>query len=263
MSEHNRAPVGVDPFRPNPARVYNYMLGGKDNYDADRAYGDRMLEVAPDTKVTAWHSRRFLLQAVGLAAEAGIRQFVDIGAGIPISPNVHEVAQAIEPTAIVASIDFDPVVYAHSNALLTGAPGVTPILADIREPDKVLELASSEAGIDFSQPVAILIVGVLHFVMDDEQPFDAVARLRAAMAPGSLLVIQHASINTHPFFKNAASVHATNSPSQPDFRPPERVREFFDGLELLPPGLVPANEWLAGNLSPTSLVVLCGIGRKN
>ncbi|GAB0107889.1 SAM-dependent methyltransferase [Nocardia sp. JMUB6875] len=263
MPENNRAPVGVDPFRPNPARVYNYMLGGKDNYDADRDYGDRMLEVAPDTKITAWHSRRFLLQAVREAAEAGIRQFVDIGAGIPISPNVHEVAQEVEPSAIVASIDFDPVVYAHSNALLTGAPGVTPILADIREPDKVLELSREEAGIDFSQPVAFLIVGVLHFVMDDEKPYEAVARLREVMAPGSRLVIQHASISTHPFFKNTSTVQAVNSPSLPEFREPERVLEFFEGLEMLPPGLLPANEWLDARLPATRLVVLCGVGRKN
>ncbi|MVU81459.1 SAM-dependent methyltransferase [Nocardia sp. ET3-3] len=263
MAENKRVPVGVDPFRPNPARVYNYMLGGKDNYDADRDYGDRMLEVAPDTKITAWHSRQFLLKSVRLAAEAGIRQFVDIGAGIPISPNVHEVAREIEPTAIVASIDYDPVVHAHSNALLTGAPGVTPILADIREPDKLLELAHTEAGIDFAQPVAFLIVGVLHFVMDDESPYEAVARFREAMAPGSLLIIQHASVNTHPFFMNATTSNAAGTPSQPNFRTPEQVREFFDGLEMLPPGLVPANEWLEGELKPTRLVVLCGIGRKN
>ncbi|WP_281279232.1 SAM-dependent methyltransferase [Nocardia yunnanensis] len=253
----------MDPFRPNPARVYNYMLGGKDNYDADREYGDRMLAVAPDTKVTAWHSRRFLLQAVRWAAQEGIRQFVDIGAGIPIEPNVHEVAQEIDDTAIVASIDFDPVVHAHSNALLTGATGVTPILADIREPDKVLELARTDAGIDFSKPVAILIVGVLHFVMDDEKPFEAVARLREAMVPGSLLVIQHASTNTHPFFKNTSTTNAVDTPSQPAFRPPEEVRRFFEGLEMIDPGLAPANEWLEGNQQSTRLVVLCGIGRKN
>ncbi|MFE3254447.1 SAM-dependent methyltransferase [Nocardia sp. NPDC059229] len=263
MSELNRAPVGVDPFRPNAARVYNYMLGGKDNYDADRALGDKMLQVAPDTRETAWHSRQFLLRAVRRAAEDGVRQFVDIGAGIPISPNVHEVAQEVDPSAIVASIDYDPVVYAHSNALLTGAPGVTPILADIREPDKILELARTEGGIDFSQPVAIVIVGVLHFVMDDEKPYQAVARLRDAMAPGSLLVIQHASTSTHPFFQNASTSNTVGSPSQVDFRPPEQVERFFEGLEMLPPGLAPANEWLEGDLQPTRLVVLCGIGRRN
>ncbi|MVU81458.1 SAM-dependent methyltransferase [Nocardia sp. ET3-3] len=239
------------------------MLGGKDNYDADRLVGDRMLQVAPDTKDTAWHSRNFLLLAVRKAAEAGIRQFVDIGAGIPITPNVHEVAQGIEPTAIVASIDYDPVVHAHSNALLTGAPGVTPILADIREPDKLLELASAEAGIDFSQPVAFLIVGVLHYVMDDEGPYDAIARFREVMAPGSLLAIQHASTNTHPFFKTTSSNDTVGSPAQVDFRPPEQVQRFFEGLEMLPPGLAAANEWLEEDLKPTKLVVLCGIGRKN
>lgn len=263
MSEGKRAPVGVDPFRPNPARVYNYMLGGKDNYDADRDYGDRMLAVAPDTKITAWHSRRFLLAAVRWAAEEGIRQFVDIGAGIPIAPNVHEVAQEVDPTAIVASIDFDPVVHAHSNALLTGATGVTPILADVRDPERILELSRKEAGIDFSQPVAIVIVGVLHFVMDDEKPFEAVARLRAAMAPGSVLIMQHASVNTHPFFKDTASSNAVNTPAQPAFRPPEQVAEFFEGLEMMEPGLVPANEWLDADLPATRLVVLCGVGRKN
>ncbi|MFQ6328800.1 SAM-dependent methyltransferase [Nocardia sp. CWNU-33] len=122
MPEAERVPSGADPTKPNAARVYNYMLGGKDNYEVDQMVAHRMLAVAPDTRTLAWFCRQFLLHSVQLAAEAGVRQFIDIGAGIPISPNVHEVAQQVDASARVVSIDYDPVVYAHGNALLAGVP---------------------------------------------------------------------------------------------------------------------------------------------
>lgn len=262
MSEDNRVPVGVDPFRPNAARVYNYMLGGKDNYEADQMVARRMLSVAPDTKTLAWFSREFLLRAVRMAAENGIRQFIDIGAGIPISPNVHEVAQGIQASALVASIDYDPVVHAHTNASLAGAHGVTPILADIRSPEEIIDRVQTEAGIDWNEPVAILIVGVLHFVMDDEKPTEIITRFRDAMAPGSFLAFTHASDRTHDDFMYLSSSDTRDSPAQVRFRPPAQVQQFLDGFDVVAPGLVEVQDWLEGDLPITKLVVLGAIGRK-
>ncbi|MEV6769342.1 SAM-dependent methyltransferase [Nocardia sp. NPDC051030] len=262
MAQSNRAPIGVDPTRPNAARVYNFMLDGKDNYEADRVVAERMLAIAPDTKTLAWFSRRFLLNAVRAAAQEGIEQFIDIGAGIPISPNVHEVAQEFEPSARVVAVDHDPVVFAHTNALLAGEPGVTSMLADIRATD-LIERLRTEGGIDFDQRVAILIVGVLHFIMDDENPAELVARFRDVMAPGSLLAFTHACTNTHPDFIRQSSGDLASTPAQVAFRTTEQVEPFLEGFEVIEPGVVPVQEWLNGELPSTRLVVLGGVGRKN
>ncbi|MFI1916267.1 SAM-dependent methyltransferase [Nocardia sp. NPDC020380] len=274
MTKRNRAPIGVDPTKPNAARVYNYMLDGQDNYEADRIVAERMLQVAPDTKATAWFSRRFLLKAVELAAEAGITQFLDIGAGIPISPNVHEVAQDIRPESRVVYIDFDPVVIAHANALLTSAPGVSSMLADIRNPDEIIERARKEHDIDFDRPVAIVIVGVLHFVMDDEQPAEILARFRDELAPGSLVAFTHASDHTNQMFMTQSSNDLINSPAQVQFRSPEQVKPLLDGFDIVEPGVSIVQNWLVNNELPetrftgggplpeTRLVVLGAVGRK-
>ncbi|MET7767867.1 SAM-dependent methyltransferase [Nocardia sp. NPDC005366] len=257
-----RVPEGADPNRPNAARVYNYMLGGKDNYEVDQLFAHRMLAVAPDTRTTAWFSRRFLLRAVEMAARAGVRQFIDIGAGIPISPNVHEVAQEIEPTARVVAVDYDPVVHVHANALLASSPGVTSMLGDIRQPDIIIERLRSEQLIDFDQPVAILIVGVLHYVMDDEDPAGIVARLRDELAPGSYLAFTHGSVDTHEDFIAQSSDTTAGSSSQPRYRTGDEVSRLLDGFDLLEPGVVPVQDWLDDDLPSTNLVLLGGIGRK-
>ncbi|MEV4128707.1 SAM-dependent methyltransferase [Nocardia sp. NPDC049707] len=262
MAEADRAPAGVDPSKPNAARVYNYMLGGKDNYTVDQRVAERMLAVAPDTKTTAWFSRKFLLRAVEDAAVAGIRQFIDIGAGIPIAPNVHQVAQKVDPSARVAMVDYDPVVYVHTNALLSSTSGVTAILGDIRRPDEIIEKAKTEGQIDFDKPVAILIVGVLHFVMDDERPAEIIARLRDAMAPGSILAFTHGSADTIPEFVARSTGDTDGSSAQVRFRTPEMVAAYLDGFEVVEPGLVPVQEWLGNDLPPTKLVILGGVGRK-
>lgn len=262
MAEADRAPAGVDPSKPNAARVYNYLLGGKDNYTVDQQVAERMLAVAPDTKTTAWFSRQFLLKAVEDAAGAGIRQFIDIGAGIPISPDVHEVAQQIAPSARVVMIDYDPVVYVHTKALLSGTSSVTAILGDIRRPDEIIEKATTEGQIDFDQPVAIVIVGVLHFVMDDERPAEIIARLRDAMAPGSILAFTHGSVDTVTDFVAQSTGDTDGSSAQVQFRTPEMVAAYLDGFEVVEPGLVPVQEWLADDLPHTKLVILGGVGRK-
>lgn len=261
MSDGNRAPVGIDPTRPNAARVYNYMLGGKDNYEVDQMVAHRMLAVAPDTKTLAWFSRRFLLQAVEMAAEQGIRQFLDIGAGIPISPNVHEVAQEIQPSARVISIDYDPVVHVHSNALLANVTGVTPILADIRDTDEIIEKVRAEHLIDWDEPVAILVVGVLHFIMDDEHPEEIVARFRNEMAPGSYFALTHASDHTTTDFMTTTRSDTVGSPAQVRYRDPISVARLLDGFELVDPGVRPVQDWIDRALPQTKLVILGGIGR--
>ncbi|WP_328409669.1 SAM-dependent methyltransferase [Nocardia sp. NBC_00403] len=262
MPEAERVPSGADPTKPNAARVYNYLLGGKDNYEVDQMVAHRMLAVAPDTRTLAWFCRQFLLHSVQSAAEAGVRQFIDIGAGIPISPNVHEVAQQVDASAQVVSIDYDPVVYAHGNALLAGVPGVFPMLGDIRRPNDIIERLRTEALIDFDKPVAILIVGVLHFVMDDEHPAEIIRVLRDVLAPGSYLTFTHASDNTHADFIERSSSDTVGSSAQVRYRSPATVATFLDGFDGVGPGLAPVQEWLGDDLPSTRVVILGGVGRK-
>ncbi|QLY34374.1 SAM-dependent methyltransferase [Nocardia huaxiensis] len=246
---------------PNAARVYNYLLGGKDNYEVDQMVAHRMLAVAPETKALAWFSRKFMLNSVKMAAEQGIRQFVDIGAGIPIAPNVHEIVHAVEPEARVVAADYDPVVIAHFNAALGSAPGVTTMLADVRAPD-LLDRLQTEQHIDFTRPVAIVLVGVLHFIMDDEKPYEVVARLRDAMAPGSYLIFTQGGDTTTEEFKQRTGMDTAKSSAQPAYRTHEETLRFLDGFEIVEPGLVPVQQWLGDDLPDTQLVLFGGIGRK-
>ncbi|RJO75369.1 SAM-dependent methyltransferase [Nocardia panacis] len=257
-----RVPEGVDPTKPNTARVYNYLLGGKDNYAVDQAVAHRMLLAAPDSRTMAWFSRKFLAQAVTTAAVAGVRQFIDLGAGIPTTPSVHEVAKEVDPAARVVSVDYDPVVFAHANAMLAGVPGVTPMLADVRRPEELLERLEHEELIDFTQPVAILCVGVLHFVMDHEHPAEIVAHFREAMAPGSYLAFTHGCDNTHRDFVDMANSDTAGSPAQFILRPRDEVASYFKGFEMLEPGLVTVQQWLGDDLPATRLVILGGVCRK-
>lgn len=261
MSGMERAPKGVDPRQPSSARVYDYLLGGKDNYKVDRVMAHRMLSVAPDTRTLAWFSRKFLVKAVQLACDAGIRQFIDLGAGIPTSPSVHEVAQQTDPSARVVYVDYDPIVYAHCNALLAGSPGVTALQGDVRNPDGILDQLKAGSLIDFSEPVAILLVGVMHFVMDHERPDEIVAAFRDRMAPGSYLAITHGSTDSDPDVMKQMSTDAENTPAQVAFRSPTHIASFFGGLQLVDPGVVPVQQWLEDDLPATRLVITGGIGR--
>ncbi|WP_433657717.1 SAM-dependent methyltransferase [Nocardia sp. CA-128927] len=247
---------------PSSARIYDYMLGGKDNYDIDRAVAHRMLAIAPDTKTLAWFIRQFLVKAVEMAADAGVRQFIDLGAGIPTSPNVHETARKIEPSARVVYIDNDPIVYTHCDALLARSPGVEALQADIRQPDDIITRLKVGGLIDFNEPVALLIIGVLHYVMDEEDPAGILAEFRDVMAPGSFLAITHASGDTHPDFIGQSQEDTNNSPSQVVYRTREETTAYFDGFDLIDPGIVPAQDWLDGDLPATRLVIYGGIGRK-
>lgn len=261
MPEHDRTPVGIDPSRPNSARVIDYLLGGKDNYAVDQQVAHRMLAVAPDTRTLAWFSRQFLLAGVRVAADAGVRQFLDLGSGLPTSPSVHETAREHHRDATIVAVDYDPVVIAHSNAMLNGLPGVSVLRGDVRDPDDIVDRVLADALIDFEQPVAVLLVGVLHFVMDDEKPAEIVRRLHARLAPGSFIVFTHGAAESQREFIERSSSDTEGSPAQVAYRTVDEVRALFDAFELLEPGVVPIQEWLADDLPKTNLILLGGIGR--
>ena len=238
-------PPRLDTSSAHSARVWNYLLGGKDNFAADREVGDMILQMFPGIAHIARLQRRFLGRAVRyLAGEAGIRQFLDIGTGIPTASNTHEVAQGIAPEARVVYADNDPMVLAHARALLRGTPeGRTAYLdADVRDPDTILRSAADV--LDFSQPVAVMLVAILHFVSEDEDPAGIITRLMADLPPGSSLTISHVPSDMHATAMKAMGDRMNQLLAQRStYRSREQVTQLFDGLELVPPGVVPIQEW--------------------
>ena len=229
------------------ARVYDYWLGGKDNYAADRAAGDETLKSYPDMLSSVRANRAFLRRAVRyLAAEEGIRQFLDIGTGLPSADNTHEVAQAVAPQSRVVYVDNDPVVLAHARALLTSGPeGVTGYLdADARDVDTIL--AQAGALLDFSQPIGVMLVAVLQFIEDKDDPYRIAARLIEAVPPGSFVVISHPPNDMQRLAPGLAEALAKLSQIMVQRVTPrsrEQVTKFFDGLDLIEPGVVPIQQW--------------------
>jgi SAM-dependent methyltransferase len=247
-----RAPgpgLGIDVTKPSVARVYDYYLGGKDYYPVDRAAAEEMMKAAPESVRAVRANRAFLARAVDyLAREAGIRQFIDIGSGLPTQQNVHEVAQAAAPDARVVYVDHDPVVQVHGQALLATNGGTRFIRAGLQEPETILGHPETRALIDFDKPVAVLLVAVLHFFSDDDDPAGIIARLRDVMAPGSHLVISH--IDDHPSTW-AIRKAMDESGAQPWFpRTPAEITRFFDGFELVAPGLASVSTWQPGASGP-------------
>ncbi len=228
------------------ARVYDYWLGGKDNYAADRKAGDAALEAYPYIAAGVRANRAFLARVVRyLAGEAGIRQFLDIGTGIPTANNTHEVAQAIAPDCRIVYVDNDPIVLAHARALLTACPeGATAYLdADFRAVDEIL--AGAGQTLDFSQPVGIMLIAILHLIDDDADPYRKVAKLIDAVPPGSYLAISHLSSDIEA---SAARSEAHDRLRQlmhekQTLRSRDEVASFFTGLEMVEPGLVRIPEW--------------------
>jgi hypothetical protein len=252
------------------ARVYDYWLGGKDNYPADRELAEAILQVIPTMRTMARANRAFQTRATGyLAREAGIRQFLDIGTGIPTSPNVHEVAQAIVPAARVVYVDNDPIVLAHARALLTSAPGgaTTYIDADLHEPDKILGNPDLRGTLDLSQPVGLMLVAILMFLRDVEDPQGIVARLLAALPSGSYLALTHPTADFNPEAMQGAVAAAAQSGITLVPRSRAEVEAFFTGLDLVEPGVVPVLAWRpdpeeAPPADPHSAYYWAGIGRK-
>jgi hypothetical protein len=238
---------GLDTGTAHVARVYDYWLGGKDNFEADRRYGDDLEKRVPSIRITARMNRLFLGRAVRyLTAEAGIRQFLDIGTGLPTANNTHQVAQAIAPESRVVYTDNDPMVLAHARALLTSsAAGKTAYVdADLRNPRDVLEAKELTETLDLRQPVAVMLLAVLHLVSDDAVAFPTVETLVKAMPPGSYLVISHATGDFWPQ-ERVDAANATNKKHNVDFRfrSHAEVSRFFTGLHLVEPGIVPVAQW--------------------
>lgn len=252
MRNEEWAPPGVDPTRPSVARVYDYMLGGKDNFAVDRQTAEAALKVTPEGFEAARWSRVFLRRAVRfLAAEAGIDQFLDIGSGLPTQGNVHEVAGEVNPATRVVYVDSDPMVLAHARALLANARTATVKQADARHPDDILRCPSVQRFIDFNRPVGLLMFGILHHMNDDEDPEQIAARYRDAVPSGSYLAISH--------FFNPCEAHPEASAKALEvekifmeslgsgrFRKHEEILRYFGDFELVEPGLVPFPEWRPG-----------------
>ncbi|MEU3453532.1 SAM-dependent methyltransferase [Micromonospora sp. NPDC006766] len=237
----------IDPSVPHPARRYDYWLGGKDNFAADRLSGDAVAAAYPAIRTTVIENRRFMQRATRhLAETAGIRQFLDIGTGIPTSPNMHEIAQQIAAGSRVAYVDNDPIVLAHARALLTSAPeGATAYVdADLRDPERILSHPDIRATIDLDRPVGLMLVAILHFLTDDDDPYGITRRLIAALPSNSYVVISHATTDLVPReIAAAAAPVTTTSMIDMAFRTRDEFAAFFDGLELVPPGISPVTEW--------------------
>lgn len=252
-------PRGVDLSTPSPARIYDYLLDGKDNYQVDRDAGDRTLRHT-DSKQMALNNRAFLVAAVRAIAQAGIDQFVDIGAGIPTSPSVYEVARETRPDARVVYVDNDPVVLAHDRALLTPAEGgVSVVEGDVRDPAGFLPQV--RRFIDFTKPVGLLLVAVLHYV-GSEDPERMVAELTAPLAPGSFVAMSVATSDglSQQLLDEAHGIFGPGTAAGFDPLPGDRIADLFRGFDLLEPGLTDVERWRADGPA-TSCRVLGGVGR--
>jgi S-adenosyl methyltransferase len=244
-------PVGVDPSTAQAGRMYDYYLHGKDNFPVDRVAADEALRAFPSLRTTALENRAFLGRAVEyLVEDAGITQFIDIGAGLPGAGNTHEIAQSLLPQARVVYVDHDPAVVAHARELTVSRPqgAAVYLLGDLRDPAAVLEQPGLTGTLDLGRPVALILNAVLHFLTDQDKPYQVVAELLAALAPGSYLEISHITADHAPT-EAAALVASYNRAGMPlRQRSHREVGHFFDGLELVEPGLVDVSRWQADHL---------------
>jgi hypothetical protein len=260
--------------RPHGARVYDYFLGGKDNFAIDRQAAEHLLQAFPGFRTAALSNRMWMHRAAKYAAEQGITQFLDVGTGIPTSPNLHEVVQKITPAAHVVYADNDPIVLAHSRALLVSTPeGKTAYLeADVTDPQAILASEEVRELIDFSKPVALSIVGVFHYLPDALKPYDLVRQLVEPLAPGSLLIFSHCTPDFAPDLWERAMVVYKADGGDAQVRSKEEVTEFFEGTELVEPGVVSPFRWYPdeetqrlvdkGEFTDIMCSLWVGVGRK-
>ncbi|MFB7788619.1 SAM-dependent methyltransferase [Streptomyces vinaceus] len=240
------APPGIDISVPSVSRIYDYYLGGSHNFEVDRQAARRAMEFLPGLPKIMQANRAFMRRAVRYAVAQGVTQFLDIGSGIPTFGNVHEIAQAASPEARVVYVDHDPVAVAHSRAVLAGDERTDIVAADLRKPQDILAAPEVTQLLDLERPVALLLVAVLHFLEDSDDPYAAVAELRDALAPGSLLVLTHASYEGIPLSQEVASgtVGVYRDIRNPlVMRSGEQIGRFFDGFELVEPGVVSMPLW--------------------
>ncbi|MCM3923846.1 SAM-dependent methyltransferase [Frankia sp. AiPs1] len=241
----NVNPVDLNIGVPHPARMYDYYLGGKENFPADRETAEQAIAAFPNTRNAARQNRAFLVRAVRhLVGEVGIRQFLDIGTGIPTSPNLHEVAQGIAPDTRVVYADNDPIVLAHARALLTStSQGRTAYLdADIRDPERILASAELRGTLDLTRPVALSLIAIFHFIDDADDPYGLVRRLVDALPSGSYLALTNATGDHDPTFEPAAETYRRRGVTM-RLRTRAEVERFFDGLELVDPGVQVVHRW--------------------
>jgi hypothetical protein len=255
----------IDTSVPQTARIWNYWLGGKDNFPVDRAVGDQILKAFPAIVENARASRAFLVRAVGyLAGEAGIGQFLDIGTGLPTANNTHQVAQRVAPESRIVYVDNDPIVLAHARALLTSTPdGATDYLdADLRDPERILQEAART--LDLTQPVAIMLMGILGHIEDDDQARSIVRRLLDGVPSGSYLTMNDGTDTSEEVVEAARIWNQSANPTY-HLRSPDRIARFFDGLELVEPGVVSPPRWRpepSPSGLPAEIDSFGGVGRK-
>ncbi len=266
----------IDTSRPHPARMYDYYLDGWDNYEVDRAAAEQVIAVHPQVRLSARANRAFMRRAVREAVRGGIRQIIDIGTGIPTSPNTHEVARESSPDVRVAYVDNDPIVATHAGAKLTNAGGAGFALADVREPETILRDPVVRGLIDFSEPVALLLVAVMHFVKDEEDPAGIIATLGDALPAGSLLVLSHATEEPYEgYAQGRTDTEARdgvldvykNATAALNLRGRAAVEPLFGDFALLEPGLVRVPLWRPDGPVPgpeelSNTIFYGGVGRK-
>jgi len=239
-----RVPDGVDVTRPSIARIYDYLLYGKDNFAVDRAAAEQLMESRLEPRRLSLANRGFLLRAVRFLASHGIAQYLDLGSGLPTSPSVHEVAREIVPDARVVYVDHDPIVVAHNDALLATRDGVITIRADVRDPDAVLADEALAKCIDFDEPVAVLLLGVLHFISLEEDAPGIIGRFRERLAPGSYLAVSlGTSDGADPEMLAEATDTYAGARMPFTLRTHAQIMDLFDGFDLVEPGLVALPEW--------------------
>ncbi|MFG2003259.1 SAM-dependent methyltransferase [Spirillospora sp. NPDC048911] len=257
----------IDTTRPHSARMWNYWVGGKDNYPIDREVGDKVMEIFPNIIEVARHSRAFLGRATRyLTQEAGIRQFLDIGTGLPTHDNTHEVAQRVAPESRIVYVDNDPLVLVHARALLTSTPGGATdyIDADVNDPQKILDGAARI--LDFDRPIALMMLGIMGNVIDDDEAYAIVRHFLDALPPGSYMALNDGTSVVHGSQRDEA-IKAAKERGMPPYvsRTPEQIGRFFDGLEMVEPGVVTVSRWRPEATpfgEPPEVDAFCGLGRK-
>ncbi|WP_133854105.1 SAM-dependent methyltransferase [Labedaea rhizosphaerae] len=237
-------PLGWNTEIPHSARVYDYMLGGKDNYPPDREVGDELLAAMPFIRGVVRANRAFLQRAVRFAAEVGISQFLDLGAGLPTSPSTHEVARAVDPDARVAYVDSDPILLSHARTLLPASGGrIALAQADVREPDRTLDLPELQELLDFDRPMALMLIGLMHLFGDEHNPYGMVARYVERLASGSYVLFSQFTADFSPETAGELERISADAGEPVAMRTAEQVARFADGLDLVDPGVVQMPYW--------------------
>ena len=268
MNEPRPGQATFDPSHPHISRVYDYLLGGKDNYAVDRAVADRLIETEPTIQIGVRAQRAVLGRVVKyLVGEAGLRQLIDIGSGLPTADNVHQIAQRIAPDCRVVYVDNDPVVLSHARALLADEVATVVVAGDLREPKALLDNPGIRAHLDFSQPIGLLLCGILHHILDDENPRGLIEALVAALPSGSYVFIHHLLDSGDPATAEVQAVMQAGM-ARGQFRTREQIMAMFGELELVPPGLVIVPEWrpdadtLSAQHHPVLAMASAGVARK-